>query len=250
MTSTLFLGSVVMMAAIVVALVASYLNRRAAFRVLVGLSVWFIYAGLIGYSGVVRNTAMRPPGIVFLIVPVIVFLIVFIVRSSASARVALAFPLWIILGTQCFRIGVELFLHQLWIDGLVPKMLTFEGANVDIYIGASAPLIAWLSTRGRLGIRLALAWNVLGLLALSNVVIRSVLTAPGPFNLIHAEVPNLMMGTFPFMFIPGFFVPLALVLHVLALRAISSRLRAATSGAVSSDGAGPSTPSPHQLPGR
>src|SRR5713226_6876777 len=178
---------------------------------------------------------MRPPGIVFLIVPVIVFLIVFIVRSSASARVALAFPLWIILGTQCFRIVVELFLHQLWIDGLVPKMLTFEGANVDIYIGASAPLIAWLSTRGRLGIRLALAWNVLGLLALTNVVFRAVLTTPGPFNLIHAEVPNLMLGTFPFLFIPGFFVPLAVVLHVLAIRAISSRLRTATSSAVSTD---------------
>lgn len=72
-------------------------------------------------------------------------------------------------------------------------------------------------------IRLVLAWNVLGLLALTNVVIRAVLT-PGPFNLIHAEVPNLMMGTFPFLLIPGFFVSLAVVLHVLALRAISSRL--------------------------
>ena len=56
---------------------------------------------------------------------------------------------------------------------------------------SSAPVIAWLSTRGRLGMRLALAWNVLGLLALTNVVLRAVLTAPGPFNLIHAEVPNL-----------------------------------------------------------
>jgi hypothetical protein len=73
--------------------------------------------------------------------------------------------------------------------------------------------------------RLALAWNVLGLLALTNVVIRAVLTAPGPFNLIHAEVPNRMMGTFPFLFILGFFVPLAVVLHLLAIRALSSRLR-------------------------
>ena len=71
--------------------------------------------------------------------------------------------------------------------------------------------------------RLALAWNVLGLLALTNVVIRAVLTSPGPFNLIHAEVPNLMMGTFPFLFIPAFFVPLAVALHVLAIRTISNR---------------------------
>ena len=168
---------------------------------------------------------MRPPGIAFIFVPVVLFLVFFIVRVRSSA--ALAFPLWIILGMQSFRIVVELFLHQLWIEGLIPRMLTFAGANVDIYIGASAPLIAWLSTRGRLGMRLALLWNVLGLLALANVVTRAVLTAPGPVNLIHAEGPNLMFGTFPFMFIPGFFVPLAVVLHVLAIRAISSRLHTA-----------------------
>jgi hypothetical protein len=94
---------------------------------------------------------------------------------------------------------------------------------VDIYIGASAPVIAWLSTRGRRGLRIALAWNALGLLALTNVVVRAVLTAPGPLNLLHTEVPNRMMGTFPFLLIPGFFVPLAVVLHVLAIRAINSQ---------------------------
>jgi hypothetical protein len=227
MTSTLFLGFLAMMAAIVVALIARYISRRAAYRVLAGLCVWFVYAGLLGYFGVLKNTAMRPPGIAFLVVPILFFLFLFtllIVRSAIGARLAQAFPLWIILGTQCFRIGVELFLHQLWIDGLVPKMLTFEGANVDIYIGVSAPLIAWLSKRGRRSMKFALAWNALGLLSLTNVVIRAVLTAPGPFNLIHAEVPNLMMGTFPFLFIPAFFVPLAAVLHVLAIWAISSRL--------------------------
>jgi hypothetical protein len=151
-----------------------------------------------------------------------------VVRSSSRTGIALAFPLWIILGTQSFRVGVELFLHQLWIDGLVPKMLTFNGANVDIFIGASAPLVAWLSTRGRMGIKLALTWNVLGLLALANVVARAVLTAPGRVNLIHAETPNLMMGTFPFLLIPGFFVPLAVALHVLAIQGIISRLRTAT----------------------
>ncbi len=132
MTSTLFLGFVTMMATVVIALIARYLNRRAAFRVLAGLSVWFIYA-LLGYFGVIKNTATRPPGIAFLVVPALFFLFFLIVRSSASAQAAVAFPIWIIPCTQCFRIGVELFLHQLWMDGLVPQMLIFEGASVDIY---------------------------------------------------------------------------------------------------------------------
>jgi len=110
MTSALFLGFVAMTVIVVIALIARYITRRAAFRVLAALSVWFIYAGLMGYSGVVKNTAMRPPGIAFIVTPILLFLAFFIVRSSASARVALAFPLWIVLAAQCFRMGVELFL--------------------------------------------------------------------------------------------------------------------------------------------
>jgi vacuolar-type H+-ATPase subunit I/STV1 len=224
MTSALFLGFVAVMTSSVVALINRYINRRAALHVLAGLGLWFLYAGLMGYFGVLGNTEMRPPGIAFLVVPVLLFIILFIARPSASAQGVLAFPLWLILGTQCFRIGVELFLHQLWTEGLVPRMMTFAGANIDIYIGLSAPPIAWLSTRGRWGLKLASAWNILGLLALLNVVTRAVLTAPGPLNLIHSEVPDRMIGTFPFLFIPGFFVPLAVVLHLLAIRAISSRM--------------------------
>jgi hypothetical protein len=67
-------------------------------------------------------------------------------------------------------------------------------------------------------------WNYLGLAALANVVVRSALTAPGPLNMIHAEVPNLAIGVFPFTFIAGFFAPLAVILHVLAIRALRARL--------------------------
>jgi hypothetical protein len=224
MTSTLFLGFVAVMTIFVVTLIDRYINRRTALRVLAGLVVWFLYAGLMGHFGIISNSEMRPPGISFIIVPVLLFLIFFIVRPSASAQGILSFPLWLILGTQCFRVGVELFLHQLWIEGLVSRMMTFEGANIDIYVGLSAPLIAWLSTRGRWGLKLAGAWNILGLLALLNVVTRAILTAPGPLNLIHAEVPDRMISTFPFLLIPGFFVPLAVVLHLVAIRTIISRL--------------------------
>jgi hypothetical protein len=225
MTSTLFLGFVALMTAFVVAMIDGYINRRVALGVLAGLVVWFLYAGLMAYFGILANSQMRPPGIAFIVGPVLLFLIFVIVRPSASAQGVLAFPLWLILGTQCFRVGVELFLHQLWIEGLIPKMMTFAGANIDIYIGLSAPLIAWLSIRERWGLKLAGAWNILGLLALLNVVTRAVLTAPGPLHLIHSEVTDRMIGTFPFLLIPGFFVPLAMVLHLLAIRAIGSRLR-------------------------
>ena len=227
MTAALFLGFLAIMAATVLALAGHYLPRGTVAGIRMALPAWLLYVGLLGYFGVVQNAALRPPGIAFILGPAVLFVVLFAARSARGGRIALAVPLWVLLGLQGYRIGVELFLHRLWLDGLAPRMLTFEGANVDILIGASAPVVAWLSTRGRPGLRLALAWNVLGLLALANVAVRSALTVPGPLNLIHAEVPNLALGTFPFMFIPGFFAPLAVVLHVLAIRSLRVRLGAA-----------------------
>jgi len=155
--------------------------------------------------------------------PVVLFVVFVVVGSNIGARVAAAIPLWLILGFGSFRIGVELLLHRLWEDGLVPKLLTYAGGNVDIFVGLSAPIIAWIATRGRLGLRLAMGWNVLGLLSLANAAASAVLT--GPLKLISTEVPNVAMGIFPYTFIPGFLAPLAVTLHVLAIRAIAARHR-------------------------
>jgi len=220
MTATLFLLFVTSMAGVVLWLIWRGLKKSPAIIVSVAFVAWLAYVGGIGYAGIIRNTAMRPPGMVFLFVPVVLFLVSFVVRtfSPAKPNAVVTIPLAVLLALQSFRVIVELFIHQLWLDGLVPKMLAYSGANVDIYVGATAPVIAWISARWKRGVQLAVIWNVLGLLALANVVIRAVLTAPGPLNLIHPEVPNLMIGTFPYMFIPGYFVPLAVVLHVSALR--------------------------------
>ena len=220
MTTALFLLFVASMAGAVIWLGGHYLGRRVAINGMIALTAWLAYVGLIGWSGIIRNTSMRPPGVVFLFGPVVLFLATFVVRTSRSSKknASAAIPLTVLLALQSFRVIVELFIHQLWHEGLVPRMLTYSGANVDIYVGATALLVAWISARWKWGLRLSVVWNVLGLLALANVVVRAVLTAPGPLHLIQAEVPNLMIGTFPFMFIPGFFVPLAVVLHVAALR--------------------------------
>jgi hypothetical protein len=141
-----------------------------------------------------------------------------------GARIATAFPFWVIIGMQTFRIGVEVLLHRLWVDGLAPRIATYQGGNIDIWVGLSAPLIAWISMRGRGRERLALAWNVVGLLTLANAITLSALTAPG-LNLIHSEVPNVAIGAFPFVYIAGFFAPLAMALHALSIRALRAGLR-------------------------
>lgn len=220
MTAALFLGFLAIVVLATIAITARYLGRGAAMGVVVGLVVWFLYIGVLVFFGIPQSTTL--PGGLFILVPVVLFIIGFVVRT-AGTETAMAFPLWLLLGAQSFRIVVELFLHQIYVEGLIPKMLTYQGANLDIYIGASAPIIALWASQGKL--KLARLWNVLGISTLTNVVVRAVMTAPGPLNHIHTQVPNLMMGRFPYLLIPGFLMPLAVVLHVLAIQSVRRQLK-------------------------
>ena len=220
MTASLFQAFTALVATLVVAVAARFCGRRTGLLIGTGLGVWLLYVGVLGASGFVAEASRRPPGAAFILLPVVLFVMIVVVRSGAAARLALAIPLWLLMGFQLFRVGVELFLHRLWQEGLEPRLLTYEGGNVDIVIGLSAPLVAWAFASGRIGRRGAQVWNGLGLCALANIVARAILTAPGPLNLIHAEVPNLVIGTFPYTYVAGFLAPLAVILHVLAIRAL------------------------------
>jgi hypothetical protein len=180
---------------------------------------WVGYATALGYWDATRLGAGTPPLPIFFIVPA-VGLVAFMARSAFGGRLAGGLPAAVFISLESFRIIVELFLHQLWIDGLVPRMLTFEGANFDIVIGASAPFIAWLVSSRRISRPLAIGWNVVGIVMLLNVIVRSVLTTPGPTHVITGELANRAITMFPYTFIPAFLAPLAMLLHVLSIRSL------------------------------
>lgn len=221
----LFVGYVAFVVVCIALLLSRYLATKSLLLSLGVLAAWLVYGGVLGNAGVVGDASMRPPGPAFLLVPVFLFVALFLARSSAGERLALSIPLWIILAAQAFRVGVELFLHQLWLAGMAPRMITYAGGNWDIVIGLSAPVIAYLYAQQRIGDRLVLAWNILGLATLANVALRALLTAPGALNFVKAEIPNTAIGTFPFTYIPGLLAPLALVLHVMAIRALRAKFR-------------------------
>jgi hypothetical protein len=221
--STLFLIFVTAISMLLAAGIVRYLPRNYKIPALAGLAVWIAYGGVIGYTGVMANVSTLPPGLFYMLAPIIM-LAVFMARSRVGETIALSFPLWLLMGMESFRLIVEVFLHQLWLDGQLPKMLTYQGANFDILIGISAPVVAWLLISRRISNRMALVWNAIGIAMLANVAVRAVLTSPGPLHFISAEVPNVAIGTFPFTYIPGLMVPLALMLHVLSIRALKQRV--------------------------
>ncbi len=217
--STLFLIFVAAIILLLTAGIVRYLPQRYKMPTLAGLAAWIAYGGILGYTGVISNTSALPPGLFYMLAPIIM-LVMFMARSRVGETVALSVPLWLLMGMESFRLVVEIFLHELWLDGQLPKMLTYQGANFDILIGISAPVVAWLLVSRRISNRMALIWNVIGIAMLANVAVRAVLTSPGPLHVISTEVPNVAIGTFPFTYIPGLMVPLALMLHVLSIRVL------------------------------
>jgi hypothetical protein len=222
--STLFLVFVVAIILLLAAGMLRFLPHNYKTPALAGLAAWISYGGLLGYAGVIANTSALPPGMIYLVVPIIM-MVVFMASSRIGETVALSFPLWLLMGFESFRLVVEIFLHQLWLNGQLPKMLTYQGSNFDILIGISAPIVAWLLVSRRISPQMALAWNAIGIVMLANVAVRAALTTSGPLHLISTEVPNVAIGTFPFTYIPGLMVPLAIVLHVMSIRVIRKQIR-------------------------
>lgn len=225
MTAQLFLAYVGVIAALSIGIARRYLPGSAAAAITVGLPLWLAYVAALSWFEVLKTVPGRPPGILLVFAPIILFIALVVIRSRWGRIAALAIPLALLHGLQVFRIGVELFLLRFWELGLAPRMLTYEGANVDILVGLSAPFVAFITNRSGVGLRVALVWNVVGLLALANVIVRSVLTAPGPLNILASDVPNTFVSTFPYSLLPGLFPPLAITLHILSIKAIRVRLR-------------------------
>jgi len=215
---TLFTAYLLVVAAAAGIAARIWLPPRAAWVTIAVLVVWLAYATLLGATGVVGQYENVPPGMALLVVPVIVTLLA-LTLTHPGAILARGIPLRLLLGFQLFRVGVELSLHHLWSLGLAPRLMTLEGGNIEILVAVTAPAAAWLVSRGLPGRWIAWTWNLIGLLSLANIVTRAVLSAPGPLNLIHTEVPDVAILTYPFTFVPGFMAPLAMTLHILAFRA-------------------------------
>lgn len=219
--SEMFIAFVLLLAVLVATVIVRFAAIGVRIKTLPGLTAWVGYATVLGSLGPRFLPSGASPLPLLLALPA-VGLVMFCARSQFGGRLADAIPPYISMGLESFRVVVELFLHELSVIGLIPKMLTYEGANFDVLIGLSAPVVAWLLATKRLAPRGAIAWNLIGIAMVANVVVRSILTIPGPTHLIDTEIANRAVAMFPYTFIPGFLAPLAVLLHVLAIRGLRS----------------------------
>jgi hypothetical protein len=224
--SLLFVGLVLAIGGVLVAGVRAA-SRRAALSssetsgvtagAALAIAGWLGVVAALAGLGVFTHFDARPPRLL-LVVGAAVVLFAAISRTPLFKRLLAAAPRSWPIAIQTMRIPIELSLWVLCLLGRIPEHLTFEGRNVDILVGITAPLTAFALHRGWIRTRGAILWNAASLAALTNIVVMAVTSIPGPLHLDWPGVPNTVVAEFPWVWLPGFLVPLALFGHVTSLR--------------------------------
>jgi hypothetical protein len=221
-----FVALVLLLAAALVAGIHRSAGARAATVAGIVIAAWLAFTGALAARGVLLNFSAVPPRLAIVVLPPVLLALAVGFGGIADGVLRALPPRWPV-AAQVFRVGVEVLLWQLAAAGLIARMMTFRGANFDILTGLTAPLVAWLAFRGgRVSRRAVVLWNAAGLALLLNVVLRGLLSAPTPFRMLVTDPPNTIVARFPVVWLPGFFVATALLLHAASLRQMALLARA------------------------
>ena len=148
-----------------------------------------------------------------------------LVSARTGSLLASSIPLGAVIALQAFRIPVEVVLHRLFVEGVIPVQMTWSGRNFDVVTGLTGLLLGGWILSGRTVPRgVVLAWNVLGLALLANIVTVAALSTPVPFRRFLEGPPNLLPSTFPWIWLPSFLVQVALASHLIVFRQLRQPL--------------------------
>lgn len=189
------------------------------------MMIWLLFTLIIGSSGILADFDARPPRVLLVLFPPLVF--IFLLFQSREFH-ELSAPLdnfWFIY-PQSFRILMEFILWLLYRYKVIPVQMTFEGYNYDILVGLTAPVVAYYCfNKKSWSLKVALMWNFFGLAMLLNIVIIAQLSAPYSFRYFMNDPPNTIAFYFPFVWLPSVVVPFALILHLLSIRRLLAEIK-------------------------
>jgi len=195
------------------ALVGEDLKRGIYLRL--GVIAWMGVPAVLSINGAFLDLTVVPP-LLMRTVLLMGLLIVVFSFSPWGRRAAQKIPDTLLVGSQIFRLPLELVLYGLGARAILPQEMTFQGYNFDIVTGVLA-LPLWLLLHTRRAPRWALwVWNVTGIALLLIIVGLAVAAFPVPFGLF--EPPNLLVAFYPWVWLPAFLVQIALLSHLLMFR--------------------------------
>ncbi|MFT5915428.1 MAG: hypothetical protein ACJAWV_004420 [Flammeovirgaceae bacterium] len=188
---------------------------------LILILLWAGIQGVIGYSGFYTNFEAMPPRFPLLIIPPLFFIAMLFFTRSGKTFIQKQNLAWFTL-LHTIRIPVEFALLWLYQEGFIPELMTFEGRNFDILAGLTAPFVYYFGfIKSQIGKKWLLAWNVVCLGLLINIIANAILSAPTPFQQFAFEQPNIGISYFPVIWLPSVIVALVLCAHAITIKRLS-----------------------------
>jgi len=189
------------------------------------IAFWLVFQASLALGGFFQVASAMPPRIfAYAAFPALLTAILFVVFFPRTLIDRL--PLRTLTLLHVIRVPVEITLLWLFRSGQIPQAMTFEGRNLDILSGLSAPLIYFLAFRKRSPNRpLLIVWNIVALLLLANIVMIAVLTFPSPLQAMALDQPNRAVMYFPFNWLPAVVVPIVFFSHIASLRKLFTNSR-------------------------
>lgn len=194
-------------------------QRRVLTAAVVIITAWVAVLSVASLRGFFADFNALPPRPLLAIVLPMAAIMVFAFSSAGTQLLRATPPQWLIL-PQAFRIVVELLLLLAFLAGKLPEQMTLEGRNWDILTGLLAVPAGYFCfvKKSSRPFPIAVAFNILGLLLLFNILVVAALSMPTPMRHFMNEPANTLVAYFPFILLPGVLVPIAFGLHVFSLR--------------------------------
>jgi hypothetical protein len=186
--------------------------------ILIIVLIWLGAQAGLALSGFFLVTDTLPPRFPLVLVPVLLTILLLFIIPKGRKLIGSFNNKWLT-WLHIVRIPVEIVLFWLFVYKQIPQLMTFEGKNLDIISGLTAPVIAYFGyNRQKLGKSVLLLWNFICIGLLLNVVIRAILAIPSPIQQFAFNQPNTGVFYFPFIWLPGFIVPAVLLSHLVCIR--------------------------------
>lgn len=192
-----------------------YFGTGEVKSVLVVASAWMIGISTLALLGFFENTTATPPRFLIVLFGNIA-LVVYCFRTLKNSTLHTPY----VYAIHGMRLPIELLLYYLYVDGLIPEIMTFKGYNFDILIGISALLLLVhsLIQKPKISKQTLLIWHITGCLFLAAIVTLAVLSAPLPIQQLAFDQPNRAVLQFPYVLLPAAIVPIVFLTHALAIR--------------------------------
>jgi len=187
------------------------------------LVTWIGLLTILSNNGFFADFSKLPPrpALAMLIPLPIIILVAF---SKTGTQLLQTVPSHWLVFMQSFRIIVELLLLFAFMASKLPVQMTFEGRNFDVLTGVLALPVGYLLARKKTyASKLAIAFNIIGILLLLNILVIAVLSMPTSIRYFMNEPSNTLVGRFPFILLPGILVPIAYTMHIFSLRGLLAK---------------------------